>query len=231
MPPIPGNQEQQAGVLRVLRTRNEARAFYNRIAKVYDFLSESSEEPMRIFGLERLDVREGERVLEIGFGTGTSLVELARMVGSKGRVFGVDIADQMLYVSLQKLRAKVLEDRVELICSDAMTLPYLSDSMDAIFMSFTLELFDTPEIPVLLAECRRVLRAEGRLVVVSMSKEGEDGAILHIFEWTHKHFPNFVDCRPILARHALEAAGFQIESVDRKSMWVPVEIVLGRKSA
>lgn len=230
MSSISNNQKQdQHGVVRVMRTKDEARAFYNKIARVYDFLSESTEEPMRKFGLDQLDVRDGERVLEIGFGTGTSLVELASMVGSHGKVLGVDIADQMLDVARQRLRDTLLEDRVELICGDATTLPYLSDSVDAIFTSFTLELFDTPEIPVVLAEWRRVLRPGGRLVVVSMSKEGENGAILHMFEWTHKHFPNFLDCRPIFVRQAVQAAGFQIESAERKTMWVPVEIVLGRK--
>jgi demethylmenaquinone methyltransferase/2-methoxy-6-polyprenyl-1,4-benzoquinol methylase len=229
MSSISNNQKQDHSVLRVLRTRDEARAFYNKIARVYDFLSESTEEPMRKFGLDQLDVRDGERVLEIGFGTGTSLVELARMVGPHGKVLGVDIADQMLDVARQKLREKLLEDRVELICGDATTLPYLSDSVDAIFTSFTLELFDTPEIPVVLAECKRVLRPGARLVVVSMSKEGENGAIVHMFEWTHKHFPNFLDCRPIFVQRAVQAAGFQIENAERKTMWVPVEIVLGRK--
>lgn len=232
MSPIVSDQElQQPGVLRVLRTRDEARAFYSKIARVYDLLSENSEEPMRRVGVEMLDARDGERVLEIGFGTGTSLVELARLVGPHGKVFGADIADQMLEVACQKLRGEGLEDRVAVICADATTLPYLRDSMDAIFMSFTLELFDTPEIPVVLAECRRVLRPGGRLAVISMSKEGENGAILHMFEWTHKHFPNFLDCRPIFVRQALQAAGFQIEGAERKTMWVSVEIVLGRKAA
>jgi ubiquinone/menaquinone biosynthesis C-methylase UbiE len=222
-------EQDQPGVLRVLRSRDEARAFYNKIARVYDFLSESSEEPMRKFGLEQLGVRDGESVLEIGFGTGTSLVELAKMVGSHGKIFGADISDQMIDVARQKLRDEHLGDRVEMICADATSLPYLSDSIDAIFSSFTLELFDTPDIPLVLAECRRVMRPGGRLAVVSMSKEGENGAVLHIFEWTHKHFPNFLDCRPIFVRKAMETAGFQIESTERKTMWVPVEIVLGRK--
>ena len=77
--------QDQPGVLRVLRTREEARAFYNKIARVYDFLSESSEEPMRRYGLGKLAVRDGERVLEIGFGTGTLLVELARMGRGRGK--------------------------------------------------------------------------------------------------------------------------------------------------
>jgi demethylmenaquinone methyltransferase/2-methoxy-6-polyprenyl-1,4-benzoquinol methylase len=101
--------------------------------------------------------------------------------------------------------------------------------MDAIFTSFTLELFDTPEIPIVLAECKRVLRPGGRIGVVSMSKQGENGTLVHIFEWTHQHFPNFLDCRPIFVREVVEAAGFQIERAERRTMWVPVEIVMGRK--
>lgn len=216
------------GVLRVLRTKGEAKDFYNKIASVYDLLSEKSEEPLRKDGIKRLVVQKGERVLEIGFGTGTSLLELASLVGSEGKVFGIDLSDQMLVVAKSKTLSAGLADRVELICGDAMSLPYSEESMDAIFTSFTLELFDTPEIPLVLAECSRVLRSGGRLVVVSMSK-GENGAVVHIFEWTHQHFPNFLDCRPIFVRDVVEAAGFQIESAEQKTMWVPVEIVLGRK--
>ena len=75
--------------------------------------------------------------------------------------------------------------------------------MDGIFMCFTLELFDTPDIPKLLAECKRVLRTGGRIVIVAVSKEGKEGKeglVIQAFEWTHRHFPNLMDCRPIYAR-------------------------------
>jgi demethylmenaquinone methyltransferase/2-methoxy-6-polyprenyl-1,4-benzoquinol methylase len=123
-----------------------------------------------------------------------------------------------------------LAERVEMSCGDALKLAYPSDTIDAIFMSFTLELFDTPEIPLVLAKCKRVLRAGGRIMVVAVSKEGEGGIILELYEWSHRHFPNLVDCRPIFVRRSLEAAGFRIESAEKKSMWVPVEIVLAVKT-
>jgi demethylmenaquinone methyltransferase/2-methoxy-6-polyprenyl-1,4-benzoquinol methylase len=118
---------------------------------------------------------------------------------------------------------------VELYCGDAVNLPYPSGALDAVFMSFTLELFDTPEIPRVLAECRRVLRPGGRIAAVGMSKETEGGIVLETFQWVHQHFPNFLDCRPIFVRRALEAAGFHIESTEIRTIWVPVEIVLGVK--
>jgi demethylmenaquinone methyltransferase/2-methoxy-6-polyprenyl-1,4-benzoquinol methylase len=221
--------ESETDILRVLTTRHETRAFYDKIAGVYDLLSEKSEQPIRRFGLERLEVRTGERVLEIGFGTGSSLLELAERVGLKGKVFGVDLADKMTEVARRKLKDHDLLDRVQLIGADASSLPFMSESIDAIFMSFTLELFDTPEIPAVLGECKRVLRPGGRMVVVSITKKGRAGAMRQIFEWTHEHFPNFLDCRPIFVQQELLAAGFEIKSADVKSMWVPVAIVLGCK--
>jgi demethylmenaquinone methyltransferase/2-methoxy-6-polyprenyl-1,4-benzoquinol methylase len=43
----------------------------------------------------------------------------------------------------------------------------------------------------------------------------------------HVHFPWFVDCRPIYVRRSLEVAGFQIGVALTRTMWIPVEIVLG----
>jgi demethylmenaquinone methyltransferase/2-methoxy-6-polyprenyl-1,4-benzoquinol methylase len=220
----------QPEVLRVLQTKDETKAFYNKISKVYDLLTDHSEEPVRRAGLEKLSARPGEKVLEIGFGTGHCLVALAQAVGGAGKVYGIDFSDEMLRIARQNLEKEGLADRVELICEDAGKLPYAAETLDAIFMSFALELFDTPKIPRVLAECKRVLRPGGRIVVVGVSKEGEGGVILQVFEWTHKHFPNLMDCRPIFVRKALEAAGFRIESAENRTMWVPVEIALAVKN-
>jgi demethylmenaquinone methyltransferase/2-methoxy-6-polyprenyl-1,4-benzoquinol methylase len=220
----------QPGVLPVLQTRDQIKAFYNKIAKVYDLLAEHSEKRVRIAGLEMLDAHAGEKVLEIGFGTGHCLVELAQAVGSSGSVFGIDLSDEMLLISRKRARHEGLEDRIELTCGDALCLPYPSESMDAVFMSFTLELFDTPEIIRVLTECMRILKPGGRIVVVGMSRVVHEGMIMKAFEWTHRHFPNFLDCRPILVRGALEDAGFVVVDNKMMKMWINVEIVRGVKA-
>jgi demethylmenaquinone methyltransferase/2-methoxy-6-polyprenyl-1,4-benzoquinol methylase len=220
----------EPGVLRVLQTKSETKAFYDKIAKVYDLLSEHSERPLREAGMKLLATVPGEHMLEIGFGTGHILAELANAVGPTGKVFGIDISENMLDHARGVLSNKGLIDRVSLDCGDAESLPYGDDSLDGIFMCFTLELFDTPDIPKVLAECMRVLRPGGRIVVVAVSKEGKEGFVILAFEWTHRHFPNLMDCRPIYVRRALDAAGFAIENSRTESMWVPVEIVLGRKA-
>jgi ubiquinone/menaquinone biosynthesis C-methylase UbiE len=119
---------------------------------------------------------------------------------------------------------------VELCCGDASRLPYPDASMDALFMSFTLELFDTPDIPQVLAECKRVLRLGGRIGVVAITKEGKEGFAVEAYEWAHQHFPNLLDCRPIFARRSLEESGFSIRDATITNMWVPVEIVVAQKT-
>lgn len=220
----------QADVQRVFETKDQARSYYNKIAKVYDLLSEHSEQPMREIGIKLLDAQPGETVLELGFGTGHCVVELAKAVGSDGRVFGIDLSDQMVEEANKRCQEAGVSDWTELTQGDAANLPYDEGSLDAIFSSFTLELFDTPEIPLVLKECYRVLKPGGRIVDVSVSKEGKQGLASSIYEWSHKHFPNLVDCRPIHVQKAIEAAGFEVQKSQIESMWVPVEIVLARKN-
>jgi demethylmenaquinone methyltransferase/2-methoxy-6-polyprenyl-1,4-benzoquinol methylase len=141
----------------------------------------------------------------------------------------VDLAEAMLLRSRRVLEKAGVAGRVDLICGDGVRLPLADGCADAAFLSFTLELFDTPQIPQVLAECRRVLRPGGRLGVVAISREGEHGLALSLYEWGHRHFPNLLDCRPIYVRRALAAAGFEIEATATERMFVPVEIVVGRK--
>jgi ubiquinone/menaquinone biosynthesis C-methylase UbiE len=224
------SQSTQPSVLRVFQTKDQTKAFYNKISHVYDLLSERSEAPMRKAGLALLQPRPGETALEIGFGTGHSLVALAKAVGPKGRVLGLDLSDQMAKLAKQNLAKAGLLGRTRIRCGDATQLPYADASVDAIFLSFTLELFDTPEIPKVLSQCLRVLRPGGRIVVVGMSKDGPKDPLINVFEWTHKHFPKFLDCRPIYVRRAIEAAGFVVRKALTKHMWIPVEIILAAKS-
>ncbi|MBM3156297.1 MAG: methyltransferase domain-containing protein [Chloroflexi bacterium] len=217
-------------ISRVVRSKEKARASYDRLSRWYDLLSGRFERRYRDAGLRMLDARKGEVVLEIGFGTGNCILALANAVGAEGKVCGIDISPGMCSVAETKLRKAGLSDRVNLQCGDAARLPFESGLFDAILMSFTLELFDTPEIPVVLDECRRVLKSGGRICVVAMSRGGKQGPILRLYEWFHKKLPSYVDCRPIFAEKMMDDAGFHIRNVVSMNMWgLPVEIVLAQK--
>ena len=150
-------------IMRVTRTKVQAKASYDRMSRFYDLLAGGSERKVRNLALQQLHIRRGESVLEIGFGTGAGLVQMAEAVGEDGRVYGIDISSGMLRASRGRLEKAGLADRVALTCDDALHMPYTDDQFEAVFMSFALELFDSPEIPQVLLECRRVLRAGGRI--------------------------------------------------------------------
>ena len=217
-------------ISRVTRSKQEAKASYDMMSRWYDILSGRFESKYREAGLRKLCARGGGVVLEVGFGTGHCILALAQSVGDKGKVYGIDISEGMCNISQSRMEKSGLSERVELHCGDATQLPFKSNSFDAVFMSFALELFDIPEIPIVLDECRRVLRSNGRICFVSMSKGNKDTAMLRLYEWFHDKLPNYVDCRPIYVRDGLEQAGFRVQDMSKMSMWgLPIEIVLARK--
>jgi ubiquinone/menaquinone biosynthesis C-methylase UbiE len=216
-------------IRRVNRSKEQAKVNYNHLSRFYDWIA-GSERKMGAAGLARLNIRPGEKVLEVGFGTGHGLLLLARSVGSEGKVYGIDLAQGMVSVALSRLKKKGLADRAELHCGDALDLPFAENAFDAIFASFTLELFDTPEIPVVLRQFWRVLKNDGRICVVSMSRAGKVGRMVKLYEWAHEKFPVAVDCRPIYARQSIEDAGFKICNTTMSSLMnLPIEIILAEK--
>jgi len=217
-------------ISRVTRTREEAKAFYNQISRWYDLLAGTSEKKCWEVCMQKLRVQEGEQVLEIGFGTGSCLLNLAELVGNPGRVYGIDISEVMCEVAQEKVKTAGFKDRVGLRCGDAIHLPFDDNVVDVVIMNFTLELFDTPEIPILLSECHRVLRNNGRIGVVSLSKKQDAKVMIRIYEWAHRWFPRLVDCRPIFVEEAVFAAGFQPVDVADLSLWrLPVKVVVATK--
>jgi demethylmenaquinone methyltransferase/2-methoxy-6-polyprenyl-1,4-benzoquinol methylase len=220
------NQE----IERVTRSKEQARASYDRLSRFYDLLSVAGEKKCIDTGLETLGVREGERILEVGFGTGRALLALAEAAGASGEVFGIDMSEGMAGVARRKLHKKGLAGMVEVYVGDAAKLPYEDRFFDAIFTSFTLDLIDTPEIPTVLAECRRVLKDGGRICVVSMSNRGRVGIPMKAYLRAHRKLPALIDCRPIDARAWLTESGFEILDEKFMSMWgLPVEVINGVK--
>ena len=222
--------ENNAPISRVPRSKEEAKAAYDKLSPWYDALAGSSERKYTQEGLRKLSVKEGETILEIGFGTGQGLVTLGQNVGEHGKVYGVDISQGMLNVARSRLQKAGLADSVELRQADASHLPFKDDLFDAVFMSFTLELFDSPEIADVLGECQRVLRSGGRLGLVALSKRETNRPMVRLYEWAHRQMPKYVDCRPIYVRKAVEQAGFDILDVTEMSMWgLPVDVVVAKK--
>jgi demethylmenaquinone methyltransferase/2-methoxy-6-polyprenyl-1,4-benzoquinol methylase len=200
----------RAGIHAAPGTREGTRRSYDRMSRWYGLVEEPFERGPRAAGLRLLAVRPGERAIDIGCGPGGALIDLCRAVGPSGSVVGIDLSPRMVARATDRVRRAGLTDRVEVRVADAASLPWPDGAFDALFASFTLELFDTPEIPVVLAEWRRVLGPTGRVVVVALSRSEPVRPMTRAYEWLHDRFPASLDCRPIHAGLALESAGFRL---------------------
>ena len=112
--------------------------------------------------LDRVGIRPGERVLELGPGPGAFTVDAARRVGPEGRLIAVDIQPKMIALVEARVREAGL-DNVAMHVRSAYDLPLENDSVDRAFLITVL-----PEIPDqmrALAELRRVLKPGGVLSV------------------------------------------------------------------
>ena len=221
-----------ARVSPVARSKQQAKSSDDRLSRWYDLLAEPFEARHREAGLRKLGAHGGEVVLEVGFGTGHAIVSLASLVGPLGKVYGIDLSEGMRHVAQQRVERAGLAERVVLTCGDALKLPFATGFFDRIFISFALELFDTPEIPVVLSECLRTLCRGGRICVVAMSKKGKPNVLTALYEWLHEKLPHYVDCRTIFLEESLKDAGFHVVGVtDLRLLGLRGEMVLAEKDA
>lgn len=109
----------------------------------------------------------GEAVLEIGCGTGSMAVRLARMVGPNGRVLGVDISRTMLEAAEARIGAEAVGN-VSLKLADAQTDPLPEQEFDLIFSRFGVMFFEDPVAA--FANIRRAAKPSGRLAFVCWGK-------------------------------------------------------------
>jgi demethylmenaquinone methyltransferase/2-methoxy-6-polyprenyl-1,4-benzoquinol methylase len=205
-----------------------ARINYNRLSRWYDLFSKP-EIKFKETCLHLLDIQLGEKVLEIGFGTGHVLIDLAYSTGGNGNVFGIDLSDGMFHMARINISRSELTKNVNLQQGDAVNLPYKNNYFNAIFMSFTLELFSTEEALLVLRECKRVLCETGRIGIVALNQNNR--LPVKIYNWFHARMPTIVDCHPINLRNIIDKSGFEPIGIIEKSMnGLPVVMLSARKN-
>ena len=205
----------QAEMLGVPVRLEDIKKSYGVMSRFYALAEGIFEKRLRRKGLHLLSVTPGEVVLEVGVGTGYSLKEIANFVGENGKAHGIDVTPQMLELTRKRLKKAGFMDRVELYEGDARRMPYQNGKFDAVYMASTLELFDTPDIPVVLNEVKKVLKPSGRLGVASLTKEGREGSLfIRFYEWLHQKIPKYANCRPIYVEKLIEDAGYQITKTE-----------------
>ncbi len=175
--------------------------------------------------LARAGARAGERVLEIGCGTGAATVPFAEAVGERGRVVGIDISEPMLAAARQRIAESGL-DNVTLLQADAQVHRFEAGHFDLITSRFGVMFFADPVAA--FSNLLPAARPDGRLCFVCWAPLEENRHWLIPYEValrhlgppapTPPHMPGplaFSD--PGYVRSILDSAGFADVVIDRET--------------
>ncbi len=114
------------------------------------------------------DLRPGERVLDLGSGGGIDVLLSARRVGPSGRVFGLDMTDEMLALARANA-AKAGVSTVEFLKGTIEAIPLPADSVDVVISNCVINL--SVDKPAVFAEMVRVLAPGGRIGITDIVAE------------------------------------------------------------
>jgi ubiquinone/menaquinone biosynthesis C-methylase UbiE len=134
------------------------RDYFNRIAAEWD--ETVPETPDLQLYLERFGIQSGERVLDMGSGTGRVSERLKEMVGGEGMIIPTDCAINML----RRAGSRLDPERVLPVCSEAEALPYRTSLFDKIVCFSAFPHFTDPDRT--LREMFRILKPGGSLLIL-----------------------------------------------------------------
>lgn len=148
-----------------------AEVFHSVAAKydiMNDLMSGGVHRLWKRFTIDCSGVRPGQRILDLGGGTGDLTAKFSRIVGEKGHVILADINNSMLNVGRDKLRDSGIVGNVHYVQANAEELPFPDNYFDCITISFCLR--NVTDKDKALRSMYRVLKPGGRLLVLEFSK-------------------------------------------------------------
>lgn len=187
-------------------SRADARRVYNQLGRKLDH-ADRQEGRAKAAALALLGLGAGQQVLHVGVGTGSEQAAISRAVAPGGTVVGLDLARGLLELTRQRADTPLCE-------GDAVALPFAAASFDRLFSAYMLDLLSMRDIPVVLAEFRRVLRPGGRLVLVSLTEGVDLASRLFVASWQLGYQldrERYGGCRPLEQSRLVVHAGFGLE--------------------
>ena len=140
--------------------------------------------PVSQAAIERAAVRPGERVVDIGCGTGATSIELGERVGPSGHVLGIDVSEPMLARATERLPAGA---PVKFVRADATTHQFQVATFDLLFSRFGVMFFAEPARA--FTNLRSALRPGGRLAFACWRKSDENPWLMVPLRAAYEHVP------------------------------------------
>jgi phosphatidylethanolamine/phosphatidyl-N-methylethanolamine N-methyltransferase len=135
-------------------------AVYEKLAKVYDLTFGPTLHPGRLQAIQRMNIQPGERVLEVGVGTGINL----SLYPTDAAITGIDFSEPMLEKARERASRKEMR-HTRLLQMDAADLKFADDSFDIVYAPYLISV--VPDPIGVAQEMRRVCRPGGRIIILN----------------------------------------------------------------
>jgi phosphatidylethanolamine/phosphatidyl-N-methylethanolamine N-methyltransferase len=187
---------------------------YEKLASVYDWIFGPTLHPGRLQAMQRMAIASGDRILEVGVGTGINLSLYPRDCA----VTGIDLSDSMLEKAHERVAERTMRN-VRLLQMDATSLSFPDDSFDIVYAPYLISV--VPDPVAVAVEMRRVCRPGGRIIILNHFRSSNA-----VMSWgermlspftVHIGFKSDLDLPAFLAQAGLQPVS--IEKVNIPRIW------------
>jgi ubiquinone/menaquinone biosynthesis C-methylase UbiE len=194
-------------------------------------------QPIADLLIERAKIRSGERVLDVGCGSGSTTFAFAKAVGPSGHVMGIDISAPMLARAREVTPAGA---PVEFALADATIYPFAPESFDLLASRFGVMFFADPALS--FTNMRKALRRTGRLAFACWREPRENPFFMVPLQAAYQHVPKMPPVGPEdpgpfafaseeRVRRILDAAGFSEIAMEPIDLALDVAVGGGLEAA
>jgi len=149
--------------------KNHTRRLYDLVAGVYPLSSKLFHAEAHKVALSLAGIRDGMRVLEVATGSGEMFRHLARR-NTRGLTCGVDLSPNMAAKTQREARRQIPGARSHCQAVDASRMPFRDGTFDAVVSCYLLELLGADDLVRTIDEMHRVLKPNGRLILVNVGQ-------------------------------------------------------------
>jgi ubiquinone/menaquinone biosynthesis C-methylase UbiE len=207
--------------------QNEIAGIYDSLSKIYDFWGNLTESHARSRALELAEIQNGQKILEVAVGTGLAFYEIVKR-NPEGTNIGIDISAGMLKKARKRL-APLTGNSYELKKASAFHLEEEDEQIDVLINNYMFDLIPFDQMDAVLAEFKRVLKKEGKLVLVNMTIGERFGS--GIYDFLYRLSPRLMGgCRGIRLSEKLKEHGFNVKLREyHQQCLLPSEVILAQK--
>jgi ubiquinone/menaquinone biosynthesis C-methylase UbiE len=209
-------------------SQSEIPGIYDSLSKTYDIWGKLAETKARNRALELADIHDGQRILEVAVGTGLAFYEIVKK-NPNGTNTGIDISRGMLKKAEKRL-FPLSNANYQLKIGNAFNIEEEAEHFDLLVNSYMFDLIAFNEMDRILAEFRRVLKKDGKLILVNMTVGESFGS--GIYSLIYRMSPRaFGGCRGVRLSDKLQRNGFRVKTREyHQQLLFPSEVILALRN-